>query len=264
MSSRFSVPSFLFFLSVIVVTIVTAIIILPIFLSSPLHGLEMNNFFENPFGMVHALTSEDILLSVSPESTQFSSSPSSASINNSNTFFTKGLLATVLSPSPSYLKNHMPEMQNQQQLANLDENQTIQTNLFYLYPKIASGLWSLNVSKGSVTDFHANFKLLAINGLDKHFVELSDFQNVNGSPIKFDQFSSTTINGFVHVKIDDDLLMNKVPITIQLFKINTVGLVIKNDLMSNILYDNDLLGIADSFKNFRNDELLILGTDDES
>ena len=122
----------------------------------------------------------------------------------------------------------------------------------------------MNVSKGLVTDFHANFKLLTINGIDKHFVELSDFQNVNGSSVKFDQFSSTTINGFVHVKIDDDLFMNKVPITIQLFKINTVGLIIKDDLVANILYDNNLLGIADSFKNFRNDELLILGADDES
>ena len=139
MSSRFCVPSFLFFLSVFVVTIAAAIIILPIFLSSPLPGLEINNLFENPFGMVHALISEDLLLSVSPESTQFSSSSSSTYINNSNTFFTKGLLATVLSPSPSYLKNHMPEMQNQnqQQLdAGPNGNQTVQTDLFYQYPKL--------------------------------------------------------------------------------------------------------------------------------
>jgi hypothetical protein len=157
------------------------------------------------------------------------------------------------------------EIQNQQQRpGNSDGNQTIQTDLFYLYPKLVSGVWSLNVSRGLVTDFHANFKLITINGIDKHFVELLNFQNVNDSLVRFSQFSSTPINGFVDVKIDNKIFMNKVPITIQLFKINTVNLTIRNAVVANIFYDNEILGITDSFKNFKNDELLILEEDDET
>lgn len=258
-----------------VVIILTAIIVLSFSSSSSFLGVKIvSNFFNNSLSHVYAQTSDELLL---PDNLLYSQNPNNPSsspalsasasvINNSNTFFTKGLLATVLTPSPSYLKSHMPDkIQNQQQRPdNTIGNQTIQTDLFYLYPKLVSGVWSLNVSKGLVTDFHANFKLITINGIDKHFVELLNYQNVNDSLVRFNQFSTTPINGFVDVKIDNEIFMNKVPIIIQLFKINTVKLTIQNELVANIFYDGELLGITDSFKNFKNDELLILEEDDET
>ena len=252
---------------------VTAITLLSFLSSFSYIGVEIvSTFFNNSLSKAYAQISDDLLLpgnplySQNPNNPAFSPALSSSIINNSNTFFTKGMLATVLTPSPSYLKSHMPaEIQNQQQRpSNADGNQTIQTDLFYLYPKLVSGVWSLNVSRGLVTDFHANFKLITINGIDKHFVELLNFQNANNSLVRFNQFSSTSINGFVDVKIDNEIFMNKVPITIQLFKINTVDLTIRDALVANIFYENELLGITDSFKNFKNDELLILEEDDKT
>jgi len=251
----------------------TAITLLSFFSSFSYLGIEIvSTFFNNSHPQVYAQISDDLLLPGNPQYSQNPNNPSSSSalsssaINNSNTFFTKGLLATVLTPSPSYLKSQMPaEIQNpQQRPGNTDGNQTIQTDLFYLYPKLVSGVWSLNVSRGLVTDFHANFKLITINGIDKHFVELLNFKNINDSLVRFSQFSNTSIHGFVDVKIDNEIFMNKVPITIQLFKINTVNLNIRDPLVANIFYDNELLGITDSFKNFKNDELLILEEDDET
>lgn len=271
MCNRYFVTSFLFVLTIFVATIVTAITLLSFFSSFSYFGVGIvSTFFNNSFPKIYAQISDDLLLpgnplySQNPNNQPSSNAFSSSAINNSNTFFTKGLLATVLTPSPSYLKSHMPvEIQNyQQKLGNADGNQTIQTDLFYLYPKLVSGVWSLNVSRGLVTDFHANFKLITINGIDKHFVELLNFHGVNNSLVRFNQFSSTSINGFVDVKIDNEIFMNKVPITIQLFKINTVNLTIRDALVANIFYNNELLGITDSFKNFKNDELLILEEDD--
>ncbi|MDF0680173.1 MAG: hypothetical protein P0116_04330 [Candidatus Nitrosocosmicus sp.] len=45
--------------------------------------------------------------------------------------------------------------------------------------------------------------------------------------------------------------------TIQIFKINTIVITIKDEAVSDIFYNNNLLGITDSFKNFKGDELLI-------
>ena len=136
-------------------------------------------------------------------------------------------------------------------------NQTSESIVLHNFQKLVSGTWSLNVSRGLVTDFHANFKLLTVNGIDKHFIELLNFQNSNGSSITFNQFSNTPINGFADIKIDDELFQSKFPLTIQIFNINTIVLTIKDETVSNIFYNNNLLGITDSFKNFKGDELLI-------
>ena len=238
--------------------------------------LPIERFFEIAYGQVY----DDLFLSVNPEQMIISESNNPSIINNSNTFFTKGLLSTVLTPDPSYLTKNTSELlsqqqqqpssqqQQQQQQDNLSssQNQTVQTDLLYLYPKLVSGSWVLNVSKGLVTDFQANFKLLPINGIDKHFVDILNFRNADGSFVTFDQFSNTTINGFADIKIDNELFQKDFPITIQLFKINTIALEMDEEIVSNIFYNNNLLGITDSFKNFKSDELLILDeeNDDET
>lgn len=243
--------------------------------------LTIERFSDIAYGQVY----DDLFLSVNPQPMIISENNNNPSIiNNSNTFFTKGLLSTVLTPDPSYLTKNISELlpqqeqpsppspsqhqrqQQQQDNLNSPQNQTVQTDLFYLYPKLVSGSWVLNVSKGLVTDFQADFKLLPINGIDKHFVDILNFRNADGSSIIFDQFSNTTINGFADIKIDNELFQKDFPMTIQLFKINTIALEIKEEIVSNIFYNNNLLGITDSFKNFKSDELLILDeeNDDET
>lgn len=274
--------SFLFVLSTFIVTVIFALIIaieithihfsLDIYLSHFEFLVPIERFSETAHGLVY----DNLILSVIPEPAIISENNNLLPINNSNTFFTKGLLSTVLTPDPNYLTKNISGLLSQQQQQQLQpqqihnlsgfQNQTVQSDLFYLYPQLVSGPWVLNVSKGVVTDFQANFKLVPINGIYKHFVDIVNFRNADGSPIVFDQFSNTTVNGFADFKIDNEIFHNDVPITIQIFKINTITLDIKEEIVDNIFYNNDLLGITDSFKNFRNDELLIFDeeNDDET
>lgn len=172
------------------------------------------------------------------------------SMNNSNTFYTKGLLSTVL--YPSYVNSSSSIVQNN------TSNSTSETVLYFNnIPKLISGTWSLNVSEGSVVSFNANFKLLSINGIEKHFVELLNFQKDVDQSIVFKPFSTTIIDGFADIKIDDELLTSKMPIKIQISKINTITLTILDKNIDDIFLDRDILGITDSFKNFRGDELLV-------
>jgi hypothetical protein len=221
--------------------------------------------------IAHGLVYDDLILSIIPENAIISENNNNnpSQINNSNTFFTKGLLSTVLTPDPSYLTKNISGLLSQEQqqphMYNLSrsQNQTVQTNWFYLYPQLVSGSWVLNVSNGLVTDFQANFKLVTINGIDKHFVDIVNFRNADGSSIVFNQFSNTTINGFADIIVDNEIFQNDFPMTIQIFKINTITLDIKDEIVANIFYNNDLLGITDSFKNFKNDELLIFDEEDD-
>lgn len=231
--------------------------------------LPTERFLEVAQGLVY----DDTFLSVNPEQMMLSESNDFSPINNSNTFFTKGLLSTVLTPDLGYLTKNIsgllsPSQQQQQHLLQMDnrngsQNQTVQTDLFYLYPKLASGSWVLNVSKGLVTNFQANFKLVTTNGIDKHFIDIINFRNAEGSLIVFDQFSNTTINGFADIKIDNEIFQRDIPMTIQIFRINTITIDIKDEKVDNVFYNNDLLGITDSFRNFKNEELLIFNEEND-
>jgi hypothetical protein len=204
--------------------------------------------FSNYFSSAQGIEYGTLLLSVNTE-TSGGAENTLTSINNSNTFYTKGLLSTVLFADYSEL--------NQNLSGPPSLNQTSESTILYSFPKLVSGTWSLNVSRSLVTDFHSDFKLLTVNGIEKHFIEIANFQNSNGSSVTFDQFSNTLINGFADIKIDDKIFQSKFPLTIQIFGINTVVLTVKDETIGNIFYNNDLLGITDSFKNFEGEELLI-------
>ncbi|HEU5120064.1 MAG TPA: hypothetical protein VFT71_03660 [Candidatus Nitrosocosmicus sp.] len=273
--------SFLFVLLTFIVTFIFALMIVieithvPFSLDIYLSHFELLLSTEIFSEIAHGFVYDEMILSIIPEHVLISENNNDnnpSPINNSNTFFTKGLLSTVLTPDPSYLTKNisglLSQQQHQQHMDNLSryQNHTVQSNWFYLYPQLVSGSWVLNVSNGLVTDFQANFKLVTINGIDKHFVDIMNFRNADGYSIIFDQFSNTTINGFADLKVDNEIFQNDFPMTIQIFKINTITLDIKDEMVANIFYNNDLLGITDSFKNFRNDELLIFDeeNDDES
>jgi len=181
-------------------------------------------------------------------------------INNSNTFYTKGLLSTVLFPDNIQINQNLS---GSAPTSPSSLNQTSESIVFHNFQKLVSGTWSLNVSRGLVTDFNAYFKLLTVNGIDKHFIEIFNFKNSNDSYVTFNQFSNTPINGFADIKIDNELFQSKFPLTIQIFKINTIVLTIKDKTVSDIFYNNNLLGITDSFKNFKGDELLIFEEDEK-
>jgi len=210
-------------------------------------------------GLAEGMNYNDLLLSVDTQTDDGGGGIEEGlpPINNSNTFYTKGLLSTVLFPDNSEI------IQNLSRPNPTSLNQTSESVVLHNFQKLVSGTWSLNVSRGLVTDFHANFKLLTVNGIDKHFIELLNFQNSNGSSITFNQFSNTPINGFADIKIDDELFQSKFHLTIQIFNINTIVLTIKDETVSNIFYNNNLLGITDSFKNFKGDELLIFEEDEK-
>ncbi|WP_458720110.1 hypothetical protein [Candidatus Nitrosocosmicus sp. R] len=208
-------------------------------------------------GLAQGMNYNNLLLSIDTETIRVGIDEALPPINNSNTFNTKGLLSTVLFPDYSKIN------QNLSGSPSTSLNQTSESIVLHNFQKLVSGTWSLNVSRGLVTDFHANFKLLTVNGIDKHFIELLNFQNSNGSSITFNQFSNTPINGFADIKIDDELFQSKFPLTIQIFNINTIVLTIKDETVSKIFYNNNLLGITDSFKNFEGDELLIFEEDEK-
>jgi hypothetical protein len=212
-------------------------------------------------GLAEGMNYNDLLLSVDTQTDDGGGGIEEGlpPINNSNTFYTKGLLSTVLFPDNRQINQNLSGSPT----SPTSLNQTSESIVFHNFQKLVSGTWSLNVSRGLVTDFNAYFKLLTVNGIDKHFIEIFNFKNSNDSYVTFNQFSNTPINGFADIKIDNELFQSKFPLTIQIFKINTIVLTIKDKTVSDIFYNNNLLGITDSFKNFKGDELLIFEEDEK-
>jgi hypothetical protein len=173
--------------------------------------------------------------------------------NGSNTFFAKGLLSSVLFPYYNALEFDVsdPSISN-----NSSSDAYTEASLFE-FPKLISGNWVLNVTQGNVAVFHSLFKLVTSDGLEKHFVELFDFQNQNTSVI-LNPYSNTVINGYIDMKIDGQLFDSGLPIEIRLNKINTIALSMDNQSISEFFFNNQIQGIVDSFRNYEGVELLIL------
>ena len=172
-------------------------------------------------------------------------------INDTNTFSTKGLLSSVLFPDYDINGSFNSEKNN------IFKNETIANISKYEFPKIISGNWALNVTQGNVTDFHGIFKLITSDGLEKHFVKINNFENNNNVSIILNPYTKTIINGYIDFIIDDQLFESHLPIKIQLNRINTIIIFIDKQTVSDLLYNNPIYGIVDSFKNFKNDELLV-------
>lgn len=240
-----------------VFTITFLVSTLSIYLFTYLLDLTAGNAFETAYGKLY----EPISLNTYSDFQISGNKDRLFHVNSSNTFFTKGLLSTVLSPDPTYMTKFPSISTNQQEKRLIHQNQTqnqnIQNYIIYKYPKLVSGKWKLNVSQGWVTNFEAKFKLIKINGVDKHYLEILNFQHVNNSSINFEQFSTTSIQGLVDIKIDKEIFHKDIPITIQIFRINTIALIFHSELINRILYNNVILGIMDSFRNFNDQEILI-------
>ncbi len=174
-------------------------------------------------------------------------------INSSNTFHAKGLLSTVLFPNYTYPNQNIS---TSFLLNSSTKYHSFGTSLLYDVPKLISGTWNLIVKNGHVTDFHCSFKLLDSDGIEKHYVEIVNFQNRNSS-VTFNPFSTTVIKGYADIKIDDKLFESMSPLEINLFKINTIIINMENKNMNEIFFNNEIRGILDSFKNFKDDELLV-------
>ena len=173
--------------------------------------------------------------------------------NGSNTFFAKGLLSSVLFPYYNALEYDV----NNPSISNNSSNDADTQASLFKFPKLISGNWVLNVTQGNVAVFHGLFKLVTSDGLEKHFVELINFQNQNTSVI-LNPYSNTVINGYIDMKIDGQLFDSDLPIEIRLNKINTIALSMDNQSISDFFFNNQIRGIVDSFRNYEGAELLIL------
>jgi hypothetical protein len=180
-------------------------------------------------------------------------------VNDSNTFSTNGFLSSVLFPNYDILLHNINESYSLFNDNNLKKDKDVINSSLYEFPKLISGTWVLNVTQGNVTNFHSVFKLVSSDGLEKHYIEINNFQNSDtNTSIILNPYTYTILNGYADIKIDDQLFESHLPLKIELNRINTIIISMNKQSINDLLFDNPIYGVVDSFKNFKNDELLIL------
>jgi hypothetical protein len=180
-------------------------------------------------------------------------------VNDSNTFSTNGFLSSVLFPNYDILLHNTNESYSLFNDNNLTKDKYVINSSLYEFPKLISGTWVLNVTQGNVTNFHSVFKLVSSDGLEKHFIEINNFQNRDtNTSIILNPYTYTILNGYADIKIDDQLFESHLPLKVELNRINTIIISVNKQSINDLLFDNPIYGVVDSFKNFKNDELLIL------
>ncbi len=223
------------------------ILICPIFCTSYLkvspetYPLNLKNYF-----LISNMISNNVGFFVNAQTTIGGDGGSNMpTVNDSNTFYTKGVLSSVLFPNYKILVHGINSSSSSFSIDGSKNENIVNTSL-YEFPKLISGTWSLNVTQGDVTNFYSTFKLVTSDGLEKHIVNLINFQNKNTSII-LNPYANTTINGYVDIKIDDQLFESHSPIKIELNRINTIIVNIDKQSVSNLLFNNPIYGIAEFF-----------------
>jgi hypothetical protein len=116
---------------------------------------------------------------------------------------------------------------------------------------ILSGDWSMNVNKGKLTNFVANFYTGHVNGANNHTHQLTNFRvndDNNNSPIKLTSDKSTSISGILNVGTNGKKAWNNVNATIVISKGRTIAINLDDNDTQRHFMGQQIYGVVEKTK----------------
>jgi hypothetical protein len=115
---------------------------------------------------------------------------------------------------------------------------------------ILSGDWSMNVNKGKLTKFVANFYTGHVNGANNHTHQLTNFRvnDNNNSPIKLTSDKSTSISGILNVGTNGKKAWNNVNATIVISKGRTIAINLDDNDTQRHFMGQQIYGVVEKTK----------------
>jgi hypothetical protein len=113
---------------------------------------------------------------------------------------------------------------------------------------ILSGDWSMNVNKGKLTNFVANFYTGHVNGANNHTHQLTNFRVNDNSPIKLASDKSTSILGILNVGTNGKKAWNNVNATIVISKGRTIAINLDDNDTQRQFMGQQIYGVVEKKK----------------
>jgi hypothetical protein len=122
-------------------------------------------------------------------------------------------------------------------------------NITNAFKVILTGEWNLNVRKGNVTNFAANFLASPMDGTKPHIHQITNFKKASTTRQPqivqlIQDNNSLSINGTVDVKINGVIVWHNVHVSILISKGNTVAIRLNDKDTQNHFGQQPVLGIV--------------------
>ena len=116
-------------------------------------------------------------------------------------------------------------------------------------PYIVTGGWNLNVSKGQIINFEANFTMLRTDGTSIHTVNLTNFQNSANRTLELGHDGTGYTRGTLDVRFDGIGKWNNVGTSIVIDRLNAIRLTLDSKLTDNYFKGQPIYGVINSLVN---------------
>jgi hypothetical protein len=113
---------------------------------------------------------------------------------------------------------------------------------------ILSGHWTMNVNKGELTNFVADFYTGHVNGANNHTHQLINFRVNNNSAIKLTSDRSTSISGILNVETNGKEAWNNVNATIVISKGRTIAINLDDNDTQRHFMGQQIYGVVEKTK----------------
>src|SRR5919198_374106 len=113
---------------------------------------------------------------------------------------------------------------------------------------ILSGDWGMNVNKGKLTNFVADFYTGHVNGANNHTHQLINFRVINTSPIKLTSDKNTSISGILNVGTNGKEAWNNVNATIVISKGRTIAINLDDNDTQRHFMGQQIYGVVEKTK----------------
>jgi hypothetical protein len=113
---------------------------------------------------------------------------------------------------------------------------------------ILSGNWSMDVNKGKLINFVANFYTGHVNGANNHTHQLTDFRVNNSSPIKLSSDKSASISGILNVGTNGKKAWNNVNATVVISKGRTIAISLDDNDTQRHFMGQEIYGVVEKTK----------------
>jgi hypothetical protein len=114
---------------------------------------------------------------------------------------------------------------------------------------VLSGSWNVLASNGNITDFKANFTMVAVNGTQRHIHSITNFSSNVVVPLILD-IHGTTFTSESDITTDDNVTWHGIQTTVTIEERDVIKIALDDHEVDNHFNDQPIYGVVFSIQEY--------------
>jgi hypothetical protein len=114
---------------------------------------------------------------------------------------------------------------------------------------VLSGNWSVLASNGNITDFKADFTMVAVDGKERHIHSITNFNSNVVAPLILD-IHGTTFTGESDITTDGNVTWHAIQTTVTIAEHDVIKITLDEPAVSNHFHNQPIYGVVFSTQEY--------------